>query len=108
MSDIYFEDYSWYIKVSDEYSDTKYIEIVIDQNITDINDIFSIMQNRLPQGYSILDYENLYTLNDIPCEYWSRSQNSICFESISESDWGFDITYNNTDKTYFDTIIETF
>lgn len=107
MSEVYFEDYSWYIKVSDVYDDTKYIEVVISQEISSIDEVFTIMSGKIPEGYHISDTENLYTLNDIPCEYWSTDKNPECFEPISESDWGYD-NKKDLDISYFDTIIQTF
>jgi hypothetical protein len=112
MSEIYFEDYLWYVKISDKYNNIKYVEVSINQNISSIDEIFDIMKDFLPDGYYICDYDNLYTLNDIPCEYWSQSKNPICFDIISESISGeseiiWDIQ-RDLNTTYFDTFIETF
>jgi hypothetical protein len=110
MSEVYFEDYSWYIKTTDSYDNTKYLEVVINEEISSINEVFTIMSKNLPYGYTISDTENLYTINDIPCEYWDKNPDPneyCCFQTISESDWGYDVE-KTLDISYFDKIIETF
>lgn len=109
MSKIYFEDYSWYIKTEDSYGDTKYIEVTVNiESIQDVSEIFDIMEPTIQQsGYYISDRENLFTLNDLPCEYWDKDVDPGCIPSISESDWNYD-NVRDSDISYFDSIIKSF
>jgi hypothetical protein len=109
MSKIYFEDYSWYIKTQDNYGDIKYIEVTVDiSQITDISEIFILMEPTITNsGYEIVDNENLYTLNDLPCEYWNTNNDPGCIPSINESDWNYD-GIRDSDVSYFDSIIKSF
>jgi len=116
-SQIFYEDYTWYVKLKtntyeeDKYNDTKYVEIDVDiSNITDIESLFDIIEENLPEGYHIADRENLYTINDLPCEYWQKSYNPPCFESESWSESEGEWDWNNTRRTqnYFDSMIKSF
>ena len=108
-SQIFYEDYTWYVKLIDEHNNTRYVEIDVDiSSIESIEQLFEIIRENLPEGYEIADEENLYTINDLPCEYWDKPYNPPCFESESfdEYDWGSN--YSKKNKSYFDSIMESF
>lgn len=116
-SQVFYEDYTWYVKLKDNrYNDTKYVEIDVDlssiESMDDIESLFEIISENLPEGYQIADWENLYTVNDLPCEYWHKTHNPPCFESESwsESDSEPEYDWNRPRRTqnYFDSLIKDF
>lgn len=104
---IYYDDFNWYIKLRKKnsvYNESKYVEVNISSDkITSIESVFDLID--IPQDYEIADRENLYTINDLPCEYWNKTENPCCFES--ESGWEQDTVIEQS-YNYFDSIIKTF
>lgn len=113
-------DEDWWIKIINNYGIVDYINIK--NNLRDIDsiqhveDLFTHLILPLAKEdqfgnlieWQISDYDNLYTLNEIPEEYLKKYEDPLCcFESESESSNTPDII-NDQIRNYFDNTIMDF
>ena len=112
-------DDDWWIKIINNYGIVDYINIKNNlrdkDSIQKVEDLFSHLILPPPSEdqygnmieWNILDYDNLYTLNELPEEYIHKTQNPECFISESESYATRDLNFDQI-KNYFDTTIMDF
>ncbi len=112
-------DEDWWIKIINNYGIVDYINIknnlVDPDSIEHVEDLFEhliLPPDKQDQygnliTWEILDYENIYTLNELPEKYLNKTENpQCCFDSESES--SYDLRMTSNISNYFDTTIIDF
>lgn len=111
-------DEDWWIKIVNNFGMTDFINIKNNlhdvESISTIEDLFEHLILPPPTEdrygniitWEILDYENLYSLSELPEDYLNKSEDpACCFESIPES---YHTLKYDTTKNYFDSTLTDF
>ena len=97
------------IKIVDEYGNIDFFGIKDNlkniEEIIEVSDIFTHLIG-IPDGWEIIDFENLYTLNPLPSQFWNTDKNPPCYESESES--YMEIDEDSGVRRFFDSTIQNF